>query len=600
MKDSIGLRGQFALLRQLIDRPAKVQLIFLALASTALALIETTAIVAIVPLVELASGSNPNDTSAGWLWQGLGRPEPTVFGAVLATVVMGGFVVKDLLAMGFSWWQSGVLMRLRLRTQARLMKRFMYAPFVTHRTRSVADSIRTLNDAVGQVFGLILNSALGIFSAAVTVAMIVGALIVISPIPTLALLVYITIGALAYLRFVRPRVLAAGEIIVEQSTQGYLTALQALGAFKEIRLRRSEDFFISKYESAITEGASASRLAGFFGSIPRYYLEIFFITAVGALMLTAFASGSSDGIVATLALFVAAGFRILPNISMLLTGTNSIRLAERSLRDVHRETLTVTQTVEPQHCQADVDLRTALDVDDVWFRYPNSTTDVLRGITLSIPKGSSVAFVGGSGAGKTTLVDVILGLLPPNSGRVLADGVDIAECLPGWQAQTTMVAQDLYFSGWTLAENIAFDERPEDINGPRLDAAVERAQLADLVAEMPEGLNTMLWDGGMRLSGGQRQRAGIARALYRDPALLVLDEATSSLDNITERKITDTVTALHGEVTVIIVAHRLSTVRHVDQVVYLSHGQVEATGTFEEVVEQSAEFAELVRLGSLD
>nr|WP_276548702.1 ATP-binding cassette domain-containing protein [Brachybacterium muris] len=244
-------------------------------------------------------------------------------------------------------------------------------------------------------------------------------------------------------------------------------------------------------------------------------------------------------------------------------------------------------------------LSKSLRIEDVHYRYPGAEHEVLRGIDLDIPAGSSVAFVGSSGAGKTTLVDLVLGLLSPTSGSVRVDGKDIAEGIDSWQSICGVVAQDVFIAEDTVRKNVLFDVPVEEADEQRLRQAVKMAQLEDVVEALPGGLDGDVGDWGSRLSGGQRQRLGIARALYRSPRLLVLDEATSALDNETERRVTETVNALHGDMTVIVVAHRLSTVKNVDTVVYMEDGRVAGTGTFDELRLSNAGFAYLVELGDL-
>jgi ABC-type multidrug transport system fused ATPase/permease subunit len=239
-------------------------------------------------------------------------------------------------------------------------------------------------------------------------------------------------------------------------------------------------------------------------------------------------------------------------------------------------------------------------MEGVSFRYPGSDTDALSDIQVAIPFGSSLAVVGPSGSGKSTLVDVLLGLHAPDRGRVTIGGHDIREDLASWQTSLGVVPQDVWWVSDTLAANIAFGVPAEHRDRDRLERAVERAQLDDVVSALPDGLDTLLGDKGRRLSGGQLQRVGIARALYFDPTMLVFDEATSALDNETEHRITRTMADLHGRTTLIVVAHRLSTVRNCDQLVFVEDGRITARGTFDQVQQQSPEFARLVALGSLD
>ena len=245
-----------------------------------------------------------------------------------------------------------------------------------------------------------------------------------------------------------------------------------------------------------------------------------------------------------------------------------------------------------------VRLHQALELRGVRFSY-DPGVEVLRGINLVIPKGTSLALVGGSGAGKTTLVDVMAGFHQPFAGQVLRDGVDIQEDLGAWQAGVAIVPQNVYLSTGTMRENIAFGVEPDLVDEERLLRVVAQAQLDEVLEHLGQGIDEKIGEAGDRLSGGQRQRIGVARALYADPTFLILDEATSALDNETERRVTDTVRALSGVVTTVIVAHRLSTVKHCDQIAFMRHGEVVVAGTFEEVRAASAEFEHLVQLGNL-
>ena len=240
-----------------------------------------------------------------------------------------------------------------------------------------------------------------------------------------------------------------------------------------------------------------------------------------------------------------------------------------------------------------------IQLENLTFSYPDSDSPVLKNINLDIPMGTSMAFVGGSGSGKTTLIDLILGLFAPSSGRVLRNGKPVQDDLPGWFQSIGYVPQDVFIADSTVLEAVAFGLEPHEIDEERVRYCLEVAELTEVVESLDEGIMTMIGHNAVRLSGGQRQRLGIARALYRNPSVLIMDEATSALDNETEHKITKAIEKISKDITVIIVAHRLSTVRHVDQLVYLSHGEIVSCGTFTEVQQQNEEFANLVRLGQL-
>jgi ABC-type multidrug transport system fused ATPase/permease subunit len=235
----------------------------------------------------------------------------------------------------------------------------------------------------------------------------------------------------------------------------------------------------------------------------------------------------------------------------------------------------------------------------VHFRYPDGDATVLDDVSIDVAPGTSLALCGASGSGKTTLVDILLGLIQPDEGTILYGTVPVGRELVAWRERIGYVPQDVYIQDSSVLENVAFGEDPETVDISRVRDCLTRTQLLDFIEELPEGLNTRVGERGVRFSGGQRQRLGVARALYRWPEILILDEATSALDNETEHEITETLKRLHGDVTTIIVAHRLSTVRHVDSLVFLESGRVVSTGTFNEVRKQNAAFNHLVELGSL-
>lgn len=302
-----------------------------------------------------------------------------------------------------------------------------------------------------------------------------------------------------------------------------------------------------------------------------------------------------------LGVFAAAALRLLPTLNRVMatiagirSGSVGMRLLVNDLRELDKDGYHDESPRSQETFFGDIELR------DVRFQFPDADDPVINDVNAVVKEGDSTAFVGSSGAGKSTIVDIILGLLVPSSGEVLCGGRSIHDDLPTWYSTLGVVPQDVFLIDDTLRSNIAFGIDPSDVDQDLLNDAISRALLDDLVSSLPEELDTRLGERGVRISGGQRQRVGIARALYRQPRYLVLDEATSALDNATEHEITQTIDALAGTVTVILVAHRLSTVRHSDQVIYLNKGLVEAAGAFEEVVDQSPEFAHQVKLGRLD
>lgn len=596
------MREMFAKLNDIFDRRTKQKLGLASVGQLVISTVDMLAVALVLPLVDLATGAPTQSGAVGFVSRTLGQPDRGTLTIILTVSVVVLFVLKDLGSLAFTWWVIGFNFRERVKVSSRLLEHFLTTPYTAVSRRSTAELVRTMNDSVSQVFNFTVGGLMGVVSGGLAILAIVVGLLIVAPLPTLAVVAYFGAAAFVYNHFVKPRALRAGHRMNEATFGAWRTSLAALGGIKELHIRGTQTHFVSRYRDVSMEASDAGRVASFLGSLPKYMLEILFILAVGLIMLLAGTSGGGgSGAVGLLALFVAAGFRVLPSVTGLLGSITNIRVGTAALDLVHQEVL--AERADRRLPRADgppMPFADRLVLDRVSFRYPDGAVDVLRAVDLVVPRGSSVAIVGGSGAGKTTLVDVVLGLHDPVSGRILVDGKDIAGAKQLWQHNVGYVPQDVFMLDATLADNIAFDEARDDVDEDKLWSAIRQAQLEALVSELPEGLETQLGERGTRLSGGQRQRVGIARALYRQPSLLALDEATSALDNETEHRISETIRGLHGDITVIIVAHRLSTVRGADQIVFLKEGRVETTGTFEEVRLANTEFARLVELGSLD
>lgn len=584
----------------LFTRRTRLTLIAGVIGSSAVASLEVVAIAAVMPLMQLLSGTDIGGGIFGRVAAILGNPPRERLAAYLAIIMLVLFVLKALATVAFRWWMSGVIMREQVGTAMRLFRYYLRAPYALHLRRSTSDLMTTLNDAVGQTYGQVVMGSMSALSDAIAITAIVLTLFVSMPIPTLAVTAYFLVAALLFQRWARPRLVHASEVSLWAAMGAFQAGTESVAAIKEVQIRGAAPYFETKYEQARIAASSSGRLTSFLGELPKHLMELLFIVGVALMAGVAFAQEQGTPALAMIALFAAAGFRILPSVVRLMASLNAIRSGAVGVKRVMVDLEAAHQTPEPAPSAEPLPFREVLQVQDVQFRYETGTDDVLKGIDLTIPFGTSVALVGGSGAGKSTLVDVVLGLLTPQHGRVLVDGVDIQDGMAAWRRNIGMVPQQVWLLQGTLSDNIAFAEDPAQVDQERLWAAVRAAHLDDVVSGLPEGLDTEIGERGVRLSGGQRQRVGIARALYRQPRLLVLDEATSALDNETELRITQTMTALAGRLSMVIVAHRLSTVKHCDQIAFVKDGRVEAVGSFADVQAVSPDFARLVQLGRLE
>lgn len=585
---------------ELLDHATRIKLVLSLAFSALLALVDMAGVVAMLPMMQYVTGQSVDAGALGIVNRTLGEPALRVLVATLGLLIFGAFILKDVAALFVRRWQLRFMAQQEVELSTDLLDGYLTSPYSWHLRQNTADKLWTVHGAVGVGYSGGLASALSAFTEILTIAFIFGSLLVLAPSVALAAAAYFGAAALVVQRFIRPRVQAAGEKARAAAEEVSRASLQPLTAVKEIKLRHAQAQFVEAFRRASQRGAEAGVTTSLLIDLPKYFLEIVFVLGVGILAVVATTGASAVEGLVLLGLFVAAGTRILPSSVRLINALSGVRFARAPLEHivrVHRlmrqnRSEEIARVVTNDVPQGDVVVR------GLRFSYSDQTeVEVLRGVDVDIPAGSSLAVVGSSGAGKSTLVDILLGLQTPLAGTVTAGGVSIFDNLPAWQRRIAVVPQEVTLLDASIEQNIAFDEAVDD---RRLAQAIERAQLTDLIRTLPNGLGTKAGERGSRLSGGQRQRIGMARALYRSPSLLVLDEATSALDNETERRLTDTIEGLHGSVTVVVVAHRLSTVRHCDRLIFMDNGLVAAAGTFDEVRTVNPAFAHLVALGSLD
>ncbi len=561
--------------------------------------LEIVGLVLLLPLMQMFAGASIHEGALGHIDDFLGNPAKSTLAVILAATVFGAFALKGLFTLTFRWWMIGFLNVQAAHTADQLVDRYLAAPYAMHLQRNTADLIRTSLNAVDDSYMRAVMGALTSLSEGTTIFAVAAVLLIARPLPALAAIVYFVVVGYGFLRYVRRRAERASLELVDSTAGTYQAALQGLGGVKEVQVRRRASHFLDRFSVERLIYARATRMALFLGEAPRYIMEMLFIVGLAVMSMVVFSASDATQGAATLGLFVAAGFRMMPSMVRFLAAVNNMRLGSKSVELVVRD-LSDLEASKPSAGSEVIELRQGISVDAISFSYATAPRQVLNDVSIDLEVGRSLAIVGPSGAGKTTLVDIILGLHDPTSGRIMVDGVDVATMKDRWQRSIGLVPQDVFLLDESLRSNIAFGESESDIDPDRLAEAIRRAQLEDLVASMPEGADTFVGERGVRISGGQRQRIGIARALYLRPQLLVLDEATSSLDSATERQITDTIDSLRGTQTMIVVAHRLSTVRRCDTLVFMRDGRIESAGTFDEVRHVNAEFAHLVSLGRLD
>lgn len=591
---------QFVDLLRVMSPSTRAKLIFIVIGTTITSMLDALGVLAMVPLMSAMTGDvGVAAEGAGIVAWMLPKPGSDAYIVAAAALVASAFVVKAAFGIMFRWWSLGVLSFEQVLVCSEIMRRHLLAPYAMHRERGFAELTNVLGSVTPTAFGAV-STVLVILSEALTVVMVAVAVVLIQPL--LALVAFGMLGGIGALFqiIVRARQQRYGSEAIRLAQVATTSMLQAYGGAQEVKLRDNAAPFVRAYERSNRRSTAVFRALAFIGELPKYVFEVLFVLLLaGAAVTTYLVAGSQGAGLVALATFGVAGIRMLPSAVRLLASIGGLRSSWPGVELLLAETKALESMDERTPPRGTEHYSGDLVLDEVSFTY-DGAADVLREVTFRVPKGSSIALVGPSGSGKSTLVDVLLGLQRPSRGTISCGGVDIWASVADWRTSVAVVPQEVFLLDDSLRRNIVFDVPDDEIDESLLADVVRRAQLEDLVSSTPKGLGLVVGDRGARLSGGQRQRVGIARALYRQPQVLVLDEATSALDNITELRITQTVEALSGDITVIMVAHRLSTVRGADQFVVLDHGSVASIGTFDEVLESNELFAELVRLASLE
>jgi ATP-binding cassette, subfamily B, bacterial PglK len=471
-------------------------------------------------------------------------------------------------------------------------RRTLYQPYRVHVARNSSEVISgIINKVGGTVLGVLLPLMTLISSAMLLVAMPL-ALIAIDPV--VAMVATLGFGtSYAVITWIsRRRLRSNSERIANEQTQVVKALHEGLGGIRDVLLDGSQPVYCDVYRRADQLLRRAQGDNVFIAQSPRYAME-----ALGMVLIAVLAYGMSlqQGVVATtlpvLGALALGAQRLLPALQQAFGAWASIVGSQASLADT---IILIDQPLPAQMLQmapAPLPLREAIHLRGVRFRYTDTGPWVLDGLDLIIPKGARIGLVGGTGSGKSTTLDLLMGLLTPTEGEVVIDGEPlIGSRIRAWQRTIAHVPQSIYLADTTVAQNIAFGVPREAIDFARVQQAAQQAQIAEFIESGPDGYETFVGERGIRLSGGQRQRIGIARALYKRASVLVLDEATSALDNATERSVMDGIEALHRDLTVVIIAHRLTTVRRCDTIVELQQGRVVAQAPYERLLECSQSF----------
>jgi ABC-type multidrug transport system fused ATPase/permease subunit len=564
------------------------------------AFLEAAGVGLLVPFIALVANPDPArlPVLARRLLEILGASDPARTAVTAGLALLAVNWTKNVYMAVLARIQFRFLYRAQSVLSCRLFARYMKESFAAHLQRHSSEALRTINTDVFAVFDYVLVPTFVLATEACVLAALTGVLLLAAPVQAVAAVA--VLGAASVALYAKLRASLKGVAARQQDELGamFRWVQQGLGAFKEAKVLGREEFFTDAYARHRSEYADCVERKHAALELPRLFVESLFVGGIVlAVVFTARRGGDLGAVLPTLALFTAASVRLMPAVNRVLSSATTIRANWSFVEALHGKLAEMEPAAPPAKVVAAMPFSRDVELRGVSYSYPGGRGPALGGVTLRVGKGQSVALVGPSGAGKSTAVDLLMGLLSPAEGSLLVDGKDAAGDLPSWRANLGVVPQPVFLYDDTIRRNVAFGLEDAEISEERVWAALRAAQLETVVRALPEGLETRLGEGGARLSGGQRQRVGIARALYRDPAVLLLDEAATGLDNETEAEVNRAVTALSGTRTLVIVAHRLDTVRRCDRVYLLKAGKVAAEGTYDELMSASEEFRALVAAG---
>lgn len=568
-------------LRYVFDRKDKIKLVGLAILMVIGSVLELLAVAVFNPFIEvlMQTSSIEDDSFLKLFFTHIHLNGIEQYLVVLSALIAVIYLVKNIY---LSFLQNVILSfsyTTRMNLATRLLTTYMNEPYTFHLSKNIAEMQRCLQSDTSQFMSLI-NSCLQLTVEMVTCLALAAYLFHTSHSITVVIGVLLLLCIGLFFMISKKVSSRLGRQNENYNAKLFQWINQSLGGIKELKILQREEYFIDSYKTNYKKLIWGARVNELIAALPKYIVEtVAMVGLVFAIIIKLlFGHGALETFIPQIAVFAVAAFRLLPSVGRVNAYINSIMYNKASLDMIYDDLKEIdsepVQEIEWQEKKEKWIFTKGVTVEHVSYHYPDSDVEVLHDISLEIPKGKTVALIGPSGAGKTTLADIILGLLPPVSGVVRMDQHNVYENLRSWREKLGYIPQSIYLSDDTIRNNVAFGIYEAQIDDNAIWKALEKAQLKEFVQGLENGLDTYVGDRGVRLSGGQRQRLGIARALYHDPEILVLDEATSALDSSTEQAVMESIESLQGLKTMIIIAHRLTTIKNADLVYEVSGGNV--------------------------
>lgn len=566
------------------------------------AVVQVAGVASIAPFIALLSNTQliHNNKIIDFIYTALGFDSDYTFLVFFALLIMALIIISNAIAAFSTWRLFKFSVDIGADLQNRIYNNYIHNDFVFFSKNNSSRLIAIITLEVPRFVYMVAQPFLNLTSQLLVAVIIVSGLFYVDFI--LATISIFIVGGIYIFIFkiLRVRLAGHGEKLTKLNKEKLKILNESLGGIKEVKLLGTETWYAKQFIANNSKGNISSAFIGLSGDLPRFIVET--ITFIAILCLALYLInryGNSSNVISILSLYAMAGYKLLPAMQTLYKSFSQIKANGGVVEELLSELAESALHVSLSSNVSEILFRShSVELKDVYYRYPGSTTNALNGVSLTIPTNTMVAFVGASGAGKSTAVDVILGLLYPDKGELLVDGIAINKSnARNWQQHIGYVPQNIYMLDDTFTNNIAFGVPKDKIDHERVVAAAKMANIDEFINSRLGKYDFIVGERGAQLSGGQKQRIGIARALYHDTNVLILDEATSALDSITESQIMNEITSLTKSRTVIVIAHRLSTVIHANNVIFFDEGKVSGQGTFQELRKHNHKFDELARLG---
>ncbi len=591
--------------RELLDARERRNAVILFVMMLVTGVMEALGVASIMPFLSVLSNPEMIQKSQilSRIYRGIGFSSTDAFLFFLGVIVFG-VVVFGLFLKAVTQYALARFTHMRnYSLSSRLLNHYLEKPYSWFLNRHSADLGKSILSEVGQVINQALIPVTQLIAQAVIAFCLIALLLAIDPLVALFAALLLGGGYTGIYLLLRKYLSRIGADRVQANKERFQIAQEALGGIKEVKAAGLEWGYLKSFLKPAHRFAKHQAGNMIAGKIPRFVLEAFAFGGVLVVVLFVLAvrGGDLDRVLPTLGVFAFAGMRLLPAMQQVYQNATKLRFGKPALDSLHadmfkfgNDTLT-TNFQRAAESEVPLPIRTQLELKDIYFTYPGATQPAVRNLNFSITANTTVGLAGSTGAGKTTAVDLIMGLLTPDQGELIVDGTPITpKNVRSWQRSLGYVPQHIFLADDTIAANIAFGVPQNKIDMSAVEQAARTAELHEFViTELPNGYETTVGERGVRLSGGQRQRIGIARAMYHDPDVLILDEATSALDNLTEKAVMDAVHNLNKQKTIILIAHRLSTIQKSDQIFLLEHGQLTGQGTYSELLETSQTFRKM-------